>query len=153
MNDATNANAYGGNDYAGNDYAGNDYAGQEYGADDGGIADSLRALVAKGFQFVHPRDSAGSVVAITGVRAHHRVVDVVQIYGETDVDAVRIPGDEVDILFPRTVLWRNSGRASDVINSVLNLPDPEPDSDTSSGRNGCWVQTKPGWSTWLAATS
>jgi hypothetical protein len=128
--------------------------------DASGIAEGLRALVAKGFKFAHPRDASGSVVAVTGVRPHRDVVDVVQIYGEHDADAVRMPADEVDILFPRRVLWRVSGRADEVINSMLALPDPiieRPAEQKTeqvgavAPRGGCWVPTVPGRSTWLAA--
>lgn len=127
------------------------------------IADGLRALVAKGFKFAHPRDASGSVVAVTGVRPHREVVDVVQIYGENDADAVRMPADEVDILFPRKVLWRISGPAHEVIDSMLALPDPldlsldrKPgpafaQAEAPAARGGCWVPTMPGRSTWLAA--
>lgn len=127
--------------------------------DASGIAEGLRALVAKGFKFAHPRDASGSVVAVTGVRPQSDVVDVVQIYGEHDADAVRVPADEVDILFPRKVLWRVSGRADEVINSMLELPDPidRPAEQKTEpvgapvARGGCWVPTMPGRSTWLAA--
>jgi len=83
---------------------------------------SLRAL---GFQFTMHRGSGGAIVALTGLRAHHGVIDIVQLYGEHDVDAIRIPGDEPDILFPRTTMWRVTGTANDVIDSLLDLADPE----------------------------
>ena len=62
-----------------------------------------------------PRDAAGEVAAVVGVRVHHGVVDVVQIYGEHDADATRIPGDEPDIFFPYKVFWRSSGRSARMV--------------------------------------
>jgi hypothetical protein len=84
---------------------------------------SLRSL---GFQFTAHRGSGGVVVALTGFRAHHRVIDVVQLYGEHDADAIRIPDDEPDILFPSTTIWRATGTTNGVIDSLLSLADPEP---------------------------
>ena len=85
----------------------------------------LLALRALGFQFAMNHDSGGVIVALAGFRAHHGVIDIVQFYDEHDVDAIRIPGDEPDILFPRTTIWRTTGTANDVIDNLLDLADPE----------------------------
>jgi len=85
----------------------------------------LLALRCVGFQFAAVRDAGGVVVALTGVRAHHGVIDIVQLYGEHDADAIRIPGDEPDILRARTTIWRSTGTASDVIDKILVLADPD----------------------------
>jgi hypothetical protein len=45
-------------------------------------------------------------------RVHHGVIDIIALYGEHDADATRIPDNEVDILFPHTILWRTTGPAS-----------------------------------------
>lgn len=82
----------------------------------------LRALVARGFRFIDPRDENGDVVAVVGVRAHHNVVDVVQLHGEDDVVAARLPTDE-DFLAPRRVFWREVGPAHEVLGKMLELPD------------------------------
>jgi hypothetical protein len=82
----------------------------------------LRALVARGFRFMDPRDENGDVVAVVGVRAHHDVVDVVQLHGEDDVVAARMPTDQ-DVLAPRQVYWREVGPAHDVLSAMLALPD------------------------------
>jgi hypothetical protein len=120
------------------------------------ITDKLRELMAMGYRFAHPRGDSGHVVAVTGVRTHHDVIDVVQIFGENDANAVRMSASEIDILSPRDVLWRSSGTAASVIDELLHLAEPE-----STGRfatvtaqsNGCWVPSRPGRSTWLSASA
>ncbi|WP_249124252.1 hypothetical protein [Saccharopolyspora erythraea] len=114
------------------------------------ITDGLQALMSRDFQFAHPRDSAGTLVAVVGLRVHHNVIDIVQLYGEDDADAARIPGDEPDVLFPQTVIWRTSGRARDVIKQVLRLEDPV---EIGTAAKGCWMPTHAGRSTWLAASA
>jgi hypothetical protein len=83
----------------------------------------LRALVARGFRFIDPRDENGEVVAVVGVRAHHDVVDVVQLNSEDDVVASRIPSDQ-DVMAPRRVLWQESGPVDEILAKMLALPDP-----------------------------
>jgi hypothetical protein len=82
----------------------------------------LRALVARGFRFMDPRDENGDVIAVVGVRAHHDVVDVVQLLGEDEVVAMRMPTDQ-DVLAPRQVFWREVGPAQEVLGAMLALPD------------------------------
>lgn len=115
------------------------------------ITNGLRALVARDFQFTHPRDGSGSLVAVIGIRVHGGVFDILQLFGENDADAARIPGDEPDVLFPNKVLWRTNGKAADVIDELLALPAPRPEIGTSA--TGCWVPTQPGRSTWLAVSA
>lgn len=115
------------------------------------ITDGLQALVARDFQFTHPRDANGSLVAVVGIRVHRGVFDILQLFGENDADAARIPGDEPDVLFPSKVLWRTHGKASDVLNELLLLPDPRP--ETGSDTSGCWMPTQAGRSTWLAVSA
>ncbi|MGH3758069.1 hypothetical protein [Actinophytocola sp.] len=82
----------------------------------------LRALVARGFRFIDPRDDNGDVLAVVGVRAHHNIVDVVRLHGEDEVVAARMPPDQ-DVLAPRQVFWREVGPASEVLAAMLALPD------------------------------
>lgn len=82
----------------------------------------LRALVARGFRFIDPRDDNGDVVAVVGVRAHRDVVDVVQLFGEDEVVAARMPTNQ-DVLAPRQVYWREIGPAHEVLGAMLALPD------------------------------
>ncbi|GAA2780737.1 hypothetical protein [Saccharopolyspora taberi] len=114
------------------------------------VTDGLQALISRDFQFAHPRDSVGSLVAVVGLRVHHGVIDIVQLYGEDDADAARIPGDEPDVLFPQTVIWRTTGRAREVIKQVLALEDPV---ELAGSAAGCWVPTHAGRSAWLAASA
>nr|WP_083940287.1 hypothetical protein [Saccharomonospora saliphila] len=112
-------------------------------------------MIEQGFQFVHPRDDSGEIVTIVGVRAHGPVVDVVRLDAEDEVTASRMPGDEDNILAPRTVLWQRTGEMREVIDDLLALPEPsvEPQSGrrTASAR-GCWVPGTRGRAKWLAAT-
>lgn len=114
------------------------------------ITDGLQALITRDFQFTHPRDANGTLIAVVGIRVHNGVIDIVQIYGEHDADAARIPGEEPDVLFPRTVLWRTTGSAREVVQAALALGDPLPDPNPVKG---CWVPTQSGRSTWLAASA
>jgi hypothetical protein len=86
------------------------------------VDDQLRALVARGFRFVDPRDEHGEVLAVVGVRAHDDVVDVVELHGEDDAVATRMPPNQ-DFLAPRRVYWREQGPASVVLARMLLLPD------------------------------
>jgi hypothetical protein len=115
------------------------------------ITEGLQALIARDFHFAHPRDSNGALIAVIGIRVHHGVIDIVQLHGEQDADAARVPGEEPDVLSPRTVLWRTSGSAQEVIQETLALQDPV--SEPGSAAKGCWVPTNPGRSTWLAASA
>lgn len=115
------------------------------------ITDGLQSLVARDFQFTHPRDSAGDLVAVIGIRPHRGVIDILQLFSEDDADAVRVPGDEPDVLFPKRVLWRATGSAQHVIEALLALAQPTP--DTSVGSSGCWIPTHAGSSSWLAASA
>jgi hypothetical protein len=114
------------------------------------ITDRLRQLIALGYRFAHPRNAGGHVVAVTGVRTHHNVVDVFQLYGETAANAARMSCDEADILSPRSVMWCAGGDPTDVIDQLLDLPDPERSEDD---RRGCWVATAPGREHWLPASA
>lgn len=109
----------------------------------------LLALIRRGFRFTHPHGTSGELLAIQGVRVHQDVIDVVVLRGENDARAVRMPGDEEDILAPRQVLWEKSGRAQVVLAALLELPD-----EGSGGCvEGCWVPTHPGHAVWLPAAT
>lgn len=114
----------------------------------------LLALVGRGFRFTHHRDAAGDLIAIQGVRVHDNVIDVVVLRGEDEAKAVRMPGDEQDILAPATTLWRTTGRARTVLATVLDLGDePAPASAASSATKGCWVPARPGRAVWLRTST
>ncbi|HEX5405166.1 MAG TPA: hypothetical protein VFX16_23035 [Pseudonocardiaceae bacterium] len=115
------------------------------------ITDALRGLMDIGFRFAHSRNAGGHVVAITGIRMHHDVVDVFQMYGEHAANGARMSASEPDVLSPRTVLWRTSGTATTVIDNLLRLADPI---GTDDGKpDGCWVPTRPGRMAWLRASA
>ena len=119
------------------------------------IADRLRHLRARDFHFAQTRDTAGTIVALIGVRAHHSVIDIVHLYGEHDATGVRIPATEPDILSPRTTLWRTTGTATEVIDQLLTLPDPDtplPPRHTGSAPAGCWLPVRPGHRIWIPTT-
>lgn len=117
--------------------------------------DPLEQLISRGFRFVHPCDAKGEIVAVVGIRAHHGVIDVVELWAEDEVTARRIPGDEENVLRPRRELWSRSGPFSDVLDELLRLGDDQPGlPDASGGRQkGCWVPVRPGHAAWLGATA
>jgi hypothetical protein len=91
----------------------------------------LRALLARGYRFIHPTGRAGQLVAVVGVRAHHEVIDVVCLRGEGEAKAVRMSADEADILAPRHPLWQRTGRAAVVLAELLALADDRPEGASS----------------------
>ncbi|MDQ3404266.1 MAG: DUF397 domain-containing protein [Actinomycetota bacterium] len=118
----------------------------------------LRTLVARGFEFLHPRDATGEIAAVVGVRAHNNVIDVVRLRAENDVVASRLPGDAVDLLAPREVLWQRTGHATAVLQDLVRLPDDRTPGSLSQRRvesttQGCWIPTTPGRAKWLSATA
>ena len=118
---------------------------------DASVDSRLMDLIERGYRFIHPRDDAGRVLAVVGVRAHHTVVDVLQIDGEDDVTAFRVSGDEHDILHPRRILWRCRGAAHDVLDELLALADDY--ADGAHPVRGCWVPGAGGRAKWVAAAS
>jgi hypothetical protein len=120
------------------------------------ITDKLCALMSMGYRFLHPRNADGNVVAVTGIRVHHDVIDVVQLYGEDDANAVRMSGSEPDVLSPKSVLWRTSGTPDAVIADLLHLAEPvtaAPEPPADGAHTGCWVATRPGRATWLPTSA
>lgn len=114
----------------------------------------LRALVARGFVFVHPTDDRGRLEAVVGVRAHDGVVDVVHLRAERDVHATRVPGSEVDLMSPRRLLWQASGFVDDVLVELLALPDaPETLDDSVPVARGGWVPLRPGTTKWISTSA
>ncbi|GAB3140783.1 hypothetical protein [Amycolatopsis sp. NPDC004378] len=92
-------------------------------APDFDIESGLQELVARGYQFVHPADERGEVLAVVGVRVHDDVVDVVRLNAEDDVVATRMPGTEENIFEPERWLWRRRGEGAQVLTEILSLPD------------------------------
>ncbi|GAA1984934.1 hypothetical protein [Amycolatopsis minnesotensis] len=116
----------------------------------------LQHLIERGYQFVHPRDANGEVLAVVGVRVHDGVVDVVRLHAENEVLATRIPAGE-DILEPTTVLWKATGSVQAVLEQVLSLPEDhvpgvDYDADSDAPVTGCWVPGSPGRAKWLQAS-
>lgn len=122
----------------------------------------LRELVSRGFRFVHPRDQNGHVVAVVGIRPGMGVVDVVLLESESDAKAMRLPGDETNVLAPTTVLWETAGPAQEVLAELLAFSDEQvsdlgrnemPAVDSGNGMStGCWIPTTPGTARWLTPT-
>jgi hypothetical protein len=123
----------------------------------------LRELVTRGFRFVHPRDHKGQVVAVVGVRAHKGIVDVILLESESDAKAMRLPGDEQNVLAPTRVLWETVGPAPEVLAELLAFSDQQvpgsvwndsADTEASGGAStGCWVPVAPGTTHWLTPTA
>lgn len=88
------------------------------------ITSDLDALTTRDFDFAHPRDASGALVAVVGLRVLHEVIDVVQLFSENDAEAVRVPNDEPDILFPQRVVWRTTGTTQQVIADLVELDEP-----------------------------
>jgi len=108
------------------------------------LDEQLRALMARGFSFAHPRPPGGDIVAIVGVRAHHDVVDIIQLLGEDNADATRVPNDEPDILSPQHVVWRATGPAHEVLKRLLDLDDNTP-TTTGGPQQDWWISAGPGF--------
>jgi hypothetical protein len=125
-----------------------------------GFDDQLRALAARGFRFLHPRDAHGELTAVVGVRPHGHVIDVVFLYAETEARAVRMGGDTRDIFRPARTLWERTGTAAAVLGAMLALADDAGRVErvarverTARDNGGCWVPVRPGTTRWLAATA
>jgi hypothetical protein len=123
--------------------------------DDPGAAldERLADLIGRGYRFIHPRDKHGRVVAVVGIRAHHRVIDVIRLDAEDDVSAFRLAGDEADLLAPQRLLWCRYGTAQEVLNELLALADDEFAPAGVEDVRGCWIPGAAGQATWLAAAS
>lgn len=83
----------------------------------------MRAL---SYEFATDHAEDGSIDALVGVRVHHGVIDIFELYGEDEATATRLPDSEPNIMLARTVLWHTRGTAYEVIDELLSLPDPEP---------------------------
>ena len=83
----------------------------------------MRAL---GYEFATDHADDGSIEALVGVRVHHGVIDIFELYGEDEATATRLPDSEPNIMFASTVLWHTRGPAYEVIDELLSLPDPDP---------------------------
>jgi hypothetical protein len=88
------------------------------------IFQRLRHLRALAFYFARTRDDAGELVALVGIRMHHGVIDIIQIYSEYDAAAIRLPSTVLEDRRPDPPLWSASGPPEDVIDTLLGLPDP-----------------------------
>lgn len=82
----------------------------------------LEGLIQRGFQFVHPKDENGEVLAVRGFLAHDGVIDVVHLYAEDEAVAFRVPNDERDLISPKNTMWASRGTAYDVLDELVTLP-------------------------------
>jgi hypothetical protein len=98
--------------------AGNDGAGAD-------ISARLQAMRALHFEFATDEAPDGSVQALVGVRVHHGVIDIFELYGEDEATATRLPESEPNIMLASTVLWHTRGTAYEVIDALLSLPAPD----------------------------
>jgi hypothetical protein len=85
----------------------------------------LEAMRALDYEFATDHADDGSIDALVGVRVHHGVIDILELYGEDEATATRLPDSEPNIMLARTVLWHTRGTAYEVIDELLSLPDPE----------------------------
>lgn len=118
-----------------------------------GIDDQLRALLARGFQFVHPTGRSGELVAIVGVRVHHEMTDVVCLRGEGEAKAARMPCDEADIFAPKRIVWQTTGGADTVLTGLLALPDDYPAAASTCRGAGAALDADPSGAARLARVS
>lgn len=98
-------------------------AGHDSARDD--IGARLQSMRSLHFEFATDQASDGSIEALVGVRVHHGVIDIFELYGEDEATATRLPDSEPNIMLARTVLWHTRGTAYEVIDALLSLPDPE----------------------------
>ncbi|MFF5985566.1 hypothetical protein [Prauserella flavalba] len=118
------------------------------------VEDVLGELIERGYRFVHPRNEQGEIITVVGVRAHGTVIDIVRLDAEDDVLAMRMPGDEQNILAPETILWKRSGAMHTVVADLLRLADDDFAPRAESETRGCWVPSgRAGRAKWLVATA
>lgn len=89
------------------------------------ISVRLQTMRALQFEFATDQAPDGSIEALVGVRVHDGVIDIVELYGEDEATATRLPDTEPNIMFATTVLWHTRGTAYEVIDALLALPDPD----------------------------
>ncbi|UJW28726.1 hypothetical protein L3Q67_26040 [Saccharothrix sp. AJ9571] len=79
----------------------------------------LHRLIAAGWEFWHPRNDAGEVIAICAVRRWVPAgEDVLMFYAETDAAGVRFnPAGEA--------VWHRTGTVVEVAEQMLELPHPD----------------------------
>ncbi|MFC4852215.1 hypothetical protein [Actinophytocola glycyrrhizae] len=102
-------------------------AGHEGAPDD--ISARLQSMRALHFEFATDHGADGGIEALVGVRVHHGVIDIFELYGEDEATATRLPDSEPNIMLASTVLWQTRGTAYEVIDELLALPDPDGDGE------------------------
>ncbi|MEU6645906.1 hypothetical protein ABZ863_25625 [Saccharomonospora sp. NPDC046836] len=117
------------------------------------VEDVLGRLIERGYRFVHPRDAEGEIVAVVGVRAHGTVIDVVRLDAEDDVTAMRVPGEEPNVVEPERILWQSSGAMHTVVDELLGLADDAYGEQVGNRTGGSWVRSGNGRAKWLMATA
>lgn len=89
------------------------------------ISARLQTMRGMDYEFATDHADDGSIEAVVGVRVHHGVIDILELYGEDEATATRLPDTEPNIMLARTVLWHTRGTAYEVIDELLSLPDPD----------------------------
>ena len=90
------------------------------------ISARLQMMRTLDYEFATDHADDGGIEALVGVRVHQGVIDILELYGEDEATATRLPDTEPNIMLARTVLWHTRGAAYEVIDELLSLPDPEP---------------------------
>lgn len=79
----------------------------------------LLAIIGAGWRFTETRDEGGTT-ALTGVRGYSHmpnVIDAIKIVDEHGAVGFRV-------LHPDRMMWVREGGLADVVDGLLNLPDP-----------------------------
>lgn len=78
----------------------------------------LHALATAGWRF-RLHEPGGTLIQVDGFRCWpHGVTDALSLRSETDARGLRTVGDEAGIV------WQDTGTMANVVDKLLNLPDP-----------------------------
>jgi hypothetical protein len=100
------------------------------------ISARLQAMRALHYEFATDQGADGAIEALVGVRVHHGVIDIFELYGEDEATATRLPDSEPNIVLAKRVLWHTRGTVYEVIDELLALPDPDGERPHTGPRSG-----------------